>query len=265
MLSGEENGLALMVRNARELVECGYYSVLADGDAGGGGRERGSLVESMRASAEFPIVAEVKLASPTAGRLAAHLAEELIDDYIQGGATGLSVITEPRHFLGSLRYLEMAARTGSPVLMKDFIIDQEQVMAAARLGASAVLLIQGVFDYGLSEERDALISTAHRLGLEVVLESSNLMELESALSSGADVLGYNRRDLRTFRPGPWDTTEALDIIRRDGRPSLLMSLMRHAEDVRWARDLGASGVLVGSSLSGSACPKEKLRSLRVPR
>lgn len=264
MLSGVEDRLSLLARNARELVDCGFYSNgtkhLRDGNAG-----RASLVNALHVSETFPIVAEVKLASPTAGRLGAHVAEELIGDYLSGGAAAMSVITEPRYFLGSLRYLELAARTGMPVMMKDFLVDGEQIEAASRLGASAVLLIQGVFDRNLAVGRDALIEKAHRLGLEVVLESSNLDELNGALESRADILAYNRRDLRTFRPGQDILVRALDLMRSDERPALAMSMMDSAEDVRKMRDQGASGVLIGSALSGSPCPKEKLLSLRMPR
>jgi len=265
MLSGVEDRLSLLVGNARELVDCGFYSngtakPFREGVAG-----KASLVNALGTSETFPIVAEVKLASPTAGRLGAHVAEELIDDYIIGGAAALSVITEPRYFLGSLRYLDMAARTGVPAMMKDFVVDGVQLEAASRLGASAVLIIQGVFDRRLAIGRDSLIDTAHRLGLEVVLESSSLEELDRSLDSRADIIAYNRRDLRTFRPGRDVVARALELITADGRPALAMSMMDSAEDVRKMRDLGASGVLIGSALSGSSCPKEKLLSLRVPR
>ncbi len=264
MLSGVEDRLSLLVRNARELVDCGFYSNgnrhFRDGPEG-----RASLTDALRSPENFPIIAEVKLASPTAGMLGAHMAEELIGDYLLGGAAALSVITEPRYFLGSLRHLELAARTGMPVMMKDFVVDGEQVEAASRLGASAVLLIQGVFDRHLAVGRDALIEKAHHLGLEVVLESSSLEELEKALDSRADVIAYNRRDLRTFRPGQDLMAQALEMVRSDGRPALAMSMLDSAEDVRKMRELGASGVLIGSALSGSPCPKEKLLSLRMPR
>jgi len=264
MLSGVEDRLSLLISNARELVDCGFYSNW-NGHLRGGPEGRASLMGALRSSENFPIIAEVKLASPTAGRLGAHMAEELIGDYLLGGAAAMSVITEPRYFLGSLRYLELAARTGMPVMMKDFIVDGEQLEAASHLGASAVLLIQGVFDRHLAVGRDGLIEKAHRLGLEVVLESSSLEELDGALDSGADILAYNRRDLRTFRPGQDLMSQALELISSDGRPALAMSMLDSADDVRRMRELGASGVLIGSALSGSPCPKEKLLSLRMPR
>lgn len=264
MLSGVEDRLSLLVSNARELVDCGFYS-RASGRSVPEGTPRASLTGALSASESFPIVAEVKLASPTAGRLGAHLAEELIDDYLLGGAAALSVITEPRYFLGSLRYLEMAARTRTPTMMKDFVVDEQQVAAASRLGASAVLLIQGIFDRRLAVGRDLLIEEAHRQGMEVVLESSNMEELEKALDSQADILAYNRRDLRTFRPGQDMMGPAMRRIGNDGRPGLAMSMMDSPEDVRRMRDLGASGVLIGTALSGSPCPRDKLLSLKMIR
>jgi indole-3-glycerol phosphate synthase len=264
MLSGVEDRLSLLVRNARELVDSGFYHGSV-GRMRTGAFDPPSLVDALTKGVYFPIVAEVKLASPTAGRLGAHLAEELIDDYRQGGAAALSVLTEPHYFLGSLRYLHLASRTGLPVLMKDFVVDVKQVEAAARSGASAVLLIEGVFHRGLATGRDRLIKDAHRCGLEVVLEASDLQELELALDSQADVLAYNRRDLRTFRAGTDLSGEALQLMGEDGRPALVMSMMDSVEDVRRARDLGASGVLIGSALSRSSSPRDKLMSLRVAR
>ncbi|HUT26619.1 MAG TPA: indole-3-glycerol-phosphate synthase [Methanomassiliicoccales archaeon] len=265
MLRGVEDRLSLLVRNARELVDCGFYSHRSTRYGRDQNCIRPSLVKEVKDRPNFPIVAEVKLASPTAGRLGTHLAEELIDDYRQGGAAALSVLTEPRFFLGSLRYLELAARTGLPVMMKDFIIDQVQIETASRLGASAVLLIEGIFDRELATGRDALIDKAHETGMEVVLEASTLTELEGAIGSKADILAFNQRDLRTFRQGPNDTGPALSVIGRDGRPAMVMSMMNGKEDVRRMRDMGASCVLIGSALSGSPCPRDKLSSMRMVR
>lgn len=265
MLSGVEDRLSLLVDNARELVDCGFYSERAAGLPDAPRGKRASLVGTIKDRPDFPIIAEVKLASPTAGRLGAHVAEELVEDYRQGGAAAMSVLTEPRYFMGSLRYMIVAIRTGVPVMMKDFVIDRRQLDVAARLGASAVLMIEGIFDRELAPGRDDLIAYAHALGLEVVLESSSIEELEKALNSAADVIAYNQRDLRTFRPGPDDVRSVMEIIRSDGRPSMIMSMMDGQDDVRKMRDLGASCVLVGSALSRSPCPKDKLISMRMPR
>ncbi|MCX6650949.1 MAG: indole-3-glycerol-phosphate synthase [Methanomassiliicoccales archaeon] len=265
MLSDVEDRLSLLVSNAQELVGCGFYSDPAVRPGGSPGAGPASLTKVVREHPSFPILAEIKLASPTAGRLGPHLAQELIDDYCQGGAAALSVITEPRYFKGSLRYLELAARTGLPVMMKDFVVDVRQVEAAARLGASAILLIEGIFERGLASGRDDLIEKAHRLGLEVVLEASDLEEVQGAMTSEADVLAFNRRDLRTFRQGPDALGEALRLIGEGGRPAMAMSMMDTREDVCRARDLGASCVLIGSALSGTPSPRDKLLSLKVGR
>jgi len=265
MLSGVEDGLSLLVSNARDLVGCGFYSDPATRSGRSADDTAPSLTLALGEHPSFPILAEVKLASPTAGRLGPHLAQELIDEYARGGAAALSVITEPRYFKGSLRYLELAARTGLPVMMKDFVVDGEQVEAAARLGASAILLIEGIFERGLASQRDDLIEKAHGLGMEVVLEASNLEEVRGALTSKADILAYNQRDLRTFRRGPDAMGEALRLIGADGRPAMAMSMMDTKEDVCRARDLGASCVLIGSALSGSPSPRDMLLSLKVGR
>jgi indole-3-glycerol phosphate synthase len=251
--------LSLLVNGAERLVSAGYY------------RRRGmrspgrSLARALRDHPSFPLIAEVKLASPSSGKLSAHSPEKLLSDYKSAGAAAVSVLTEPERFGGSLGTLDLACGCGLPVLMKDFVISEEQVDAAASLGSSAVLLIQEVFDGARPSRRDVLIARAHEHGLEVLLEAGGEEALRRAASSEADLLGINQRDLRTLTVDRGKAERLLPMVSGLGRLVVVMSGIDGPVPVARARDLGAGAVLVGGHLASSSDPRAALRSLAVPR
>ncbi len=151
------------------------------------------------------------------------------------------------------------------MLMKDIVVSEAQVKAAASHGASAVLLIQEVFDGARYTRRDELIDQAHALGLEVLLEAGSEEALMRAMASGADMLGINQRDLRTFSIDKDRADRLLPLTVSDGRPVVVMSGIEGREAVESARDGGASAVLVGGHLSSASDPARALRALAVPR
>jgi indole-3-glycerol phosphate synthase len=251
--------LESLVRNAERLVASGYYD--EDGHRSPGSR----LSAALRQHDAFPIIAEVKLASPSAGKLTAHAPERLIGDYLRSGAAALSVLTEPDRFNGSLPGLGAAVGRGLPVLMKDIVVSERQIEAAASHGASAVLLIQEVFDGPRAPRREGLIERAHALGLEVLLEAASGETLRRAMNSRADLLGINQRDLRTLLMDRERAAQLLPMAVGDGRPVVVLSGIDRREAVTRARDGGASAVLVGGHLSSAADPAQALRALAVPR
>jgi indole-3-glycerol phosphate synthase len=254
-----EDRLTKLVDNAFRLVSSGHYSL-------GISSPGPSLVRSLCSSEKFPVIAEVKLASPSAGQISRHRPEELVDSYRKAGAAALSVLTEPNHFKGSLANLTNARRASLPLLMKDIVVAEQQIDAGASMGASAVLLIQEVFSGPLrNDERDRLIEHAHSLGLEVVLEAGREEELIKVLDSKADIVGINQRDLRAFRTDPATGLALLPLTSGDPRPVVVMSGIALPEQVIALRDAGAAAVLVGSSLSSSSDPERVLRSMVVPR
>lgn len=254
------NHLKQLVENARGLVASGYYGVPGELSPGP------SLRDALRSSTAFPIIAEVKLSSPSRGHISSHPPQKLVRDYVRAGATALSVLTEPNRFKGSLDSLLLASAEKAPALMKDIIVSCEQIRAGATRGASAVLLIEGAFDFPSGKkERDDLIAYAHELGTEVVLEAGRKEELDSIMDSEADVLGLNQRDLRSLTIDTAMGAKSLPELKRDGRPVVVMSGIDSREQVIALRDAGAHAVLVGTSLSSSPDPRAKLRSLVVPR
>ncbi len=254
------NRLHEMVRNAESLVSQGYY--------GRGVRrtDGARLSGALRAHGRFPIIAEVKLASPSLGRLSVHSPQALISSYVQGGAAALSVLTEPNYFLGSTENMDLARGSGLPMLMKDIVVSDNQIAAAARHGASAVLLIQEVFDDILeAARRDELIDRAHELGLEVLLEATTADALQRARDSGADLLGINQRDLRTLTMDVGKAGALLPLLSDDPRPVVVLSGIDGRGAIEAVRDHGANAVLVGGHLSSSLDVKGALEAIGVDR
>jgi indole-3-glycerol phosphate synthase len=255
-----QDKLSELIVNAEALVSSGYY--------GQGARhyEGASLSRSLTTHATFPVIAEIKLASPSMGRLSTHGPRKLIDDYVRGGAAALSVLTEPRFFNGSLKNLELGRQSGLPMLMKDVVINEDQVRAASLHGAGAVLLIQEVFDHAISAgRRDDLIDCAHNWGLEVVLEATSEEGLNKARDSEADLLGINQRDLRTLKVDLTKAMAFLPLLSEEDRPIIVMSGIGSRAVIEGIRDHGGDAVLVGGHLSSAKDAEETLRALEVPR
>ncbi|WP_019176710.1 indole-3-glycerol-phosphate synthase [Methanomassiliicoccus luminyensis] len=251
--------LEQLVENARGLAAGGYYDFVGPSSPGP------SLSRALRSSASFPIIAEVKLSSPSQGDISSHSPRKLVRDYMGAGAAALSVLTEPNRFKGSLDSLLLASAENAPVLMKDIIVSREQIRAGATRGASALLLIEGAFGATGRKDRDDLVAYAHELGVEVVLEAGRAEEINGIMSSEADVLGFNQRDLRTLTIDPGAGARNLPRLKKDGRPVVVMSGIGSREQVVALKDSGADAVLVGTSLSSSPDPGAKLRSMAVPR
>ena len=214
--------------------------------------------------ANIAVVAEVKRRSPSAGSIREDLSPpDRAVLYATHGAAAISVLTDGPHFGGSIEDLRLAAqRCPVPLLRKDFILDELQVIEARAAGASAVLLIVRA----LSAPRlAALMAAAAELRLDTLVEVHTEAELATALESDAPVIGVNSRDLDTFIIDPAGAWRILAQIPPD-RIAVAESGITSPEDVRRAGDAGADAVLVGTALSASDHPEALLSQLaRVPR
>ncbi|HJR49846.1 MAG TPA: indole-3-glycerol phosphate synthase TrpC [Gemmatimonadales bacterium] len=221
-----------------------------------------SLRDALRGD-RVRVVAEVKRRSPSAGVIRDDLEPgERSALYAEQGAAAISVLTDGPHFGGSVADLRAAvSRVVVPVLRKDFILDELQIIEARAAGAAAVLLIVRA----LSPERlRTLLASARSAGLAALVEVHSAAELDRALEAGADIVGVNSRDLDTFRIDVASAWELLETV-----PGELVAVaesgMRGREDVERAAAAGADAVLIGTALSAAADPALLLRDLaRVP-
>jgi indole-3-glycerol phosphate synthase len=206
------------------------------------------------------VIAEIKRRSPSRGEIRADFDPVAIAKaYAEAGAAALSVLTDERFFGGSLATLELAGRaTGLPVLRKDFLLDPYQVDEARVHGADAVLLIVAALNpTRLRELREA----AGARGLDALVEVHDEAELEVALAAGADLVGVNHRDLRSFQ---MDLTLTERLAPRVPAGVLLVaeSGIASAEDVSRLARAGARAFLVGESLMREPDPGLALCRLR---
>ncbi|HVF48310.1 MAG TPA: indole-3-glycerol phosphate synthase TrpC [Pyrinomonadaceae bacterium] len=205
------------------------------------------------------IIAEIKRASPSKGVIKGDIdVARFARSYAVGGAAAISVLTEPTHFGGSISDLVAAARAVEiPVLRKDFIVDDYQIVEAAAGGASAILLI--VAALSPDELRD-LHAVAADLGVDILVEVHDLAEMRLAAEIGAKIIGVNNRDLHSLQV-------SLDTSRRliEQRPSDVLMVAESGlttpDEIRELFGLGYDGFLVGETLMRSTDISETLRRL----
>ena len=204
------------------------------------------VLEFFRPRDTVHILAEIKRASPSRGNLAPITdPAELADVYQSAGASGISVLTEERKFKGSLKDLQDVRKAVSiPILRKDFIASEYQLLEARAHGADIALLIVA----GLSQdELTRLKQFTEDLGMTAFIETHDREELERALSVGGDLIGVNARDLSTFETDRNLFASLIDLFPKNVI-KVAESAVRDAEDVRHYRDAGADVVLVGEAL-----------------
>jgi indole-3-glycerol phosphate synthase len=205
------------------------------------------------------LIAEVKRASPSAGMIAEDVNPSVLArGYQAGGAAAVSVLTEPRHFQGSLADLQAVRSSVSiPVLRKDFLIHPSQVIEARASGADAVLLIVAALT---GAQLRALLEAAADVGLATLVETHSDEDLRRALDSDAKLIGVNARDLETLEV---DVAGALARVGRvpDDRISVLESGISTRANVDAAMEAGASAILVGEALMRADDPARAVRKL----
>jgi indole-3-glycerol phosphate synthase len=217
------------------------------------------LAAALRTGAAPAVIAEVKRSSPSAGTIRDADAAEQARIYEAAGAAAISVLTEPRHFDGSLLDLQAARRAVDlPVLRKDFVIHPAQLIESRAAGADAVLLMAPA----VSElELKALVAAAADLGLDALVEAHAEEDLDRALATDAELIGINARDLETLEV---DLGRALALLERipGDRVAVAESGISTREHVERALAAGARAVLVGEALMRADDPGATLRSLR---
>jgi indole-3-glycerol phosphate synthase len=244
----------VLCRTAQKTVASSFYSTFEQHDETSNAASARRVSERINTCANLPLIAEIKVASPTMGALRVDAdAGEIATRMEAGGAAGISVVTEPHFFRGSARLLEnVRSRVSAPLLMKDFVVSTCQIEAARAAGASAVLLIQALFDRGYAtHDVEEMIELADAIGLEVLLEAHTKAEFERALRTDADLVGINNRDLRTLDVDLTTTKKILEAVPADGRIVISESGVTTPEEALFLRQCGADALLVGSALMRS--------------
>ena len=204
-------------------------------------------------------ICEVKKASPSKGLIAPDFPYLAIaKEYEQAGASAISCLTEPFYFQGADQYLrEISAAVQIPVLRKDFTVDEYMIYQAKSLGASAVLLICAILDDG---ELRAYRQLAKELGLDALIEAHDEYEVGRVLNLGAEIVGVNNRDLRTFQVD-MNNSIRLRKMAPDNVVFVSESGIRTPDDIRLLYENQVDAVLIGETLMRSPDKKAALESL----
>lgn len=209
---------------------------------------------------EIAFICEVKKASPSKGIIAKDFPYlQIAKEYEEAGASALSVLTEPKYFLGSGQYLrEISKEVSIPILRKDFTVDSYQIYEAKLLGASAILLICELME---EERLSKYLEIAESLGLSALVESHTEKELDKALRAGAKIIGVNNRDLKTFQVDV-NTSIRLRSLVPEEKLFVSESGIKTPRDIERLKNSKINGVLIGETLMRCSNKKRELSVLR---
>lgn len=208
----------------------------------------------------FSIIAEIKPASPSKGLIRANVDPiQQAKLYEAGGASVISILTEVSYFQGNPAWIKQVKEQVSvPILRKDFLIDPIQVIESKILGADVILLIAGLLTPSQITE---MIQMAHDIGLEVLLEIHDHAELKVAITSRADLIGVNNRNLHTFHTDLQVSEQLIPIFRKEvDQPIISESGIHSLADVQRVQSAGANGILVGEYLMRQSNPEKALQA-----
>ena len=250
-------------KEMRSMAEAMYRAELSGRALQKGNAVPGSVIPPFEASLRKPglsFICECKKASPSKGLIAPEFPYlQIAKEYEAAGADCISVLTEPKWFLGSDMYLkEIAAAVRIPCLRKDFTVDPYMIREAKTLGAGAVLLIVSLLEEGELRE---YLQISEELGLSALTEVHDETEAETAVRAGARIIGVNNRNLKDFTVDTGNSRRLREMIPEEVL-FVSESGVKTAEDVAALRAAGADAVLIGEALMKAPDKKQKLRELR---
>lgn len=255
----------LVAAKERELVGLMAQTPLAELQARASGMPATLNLSGALLGDGVRLIAEVKKASPSKGAFVeSYDPASLACTYAENGAAAISVLTEVDHFQGSLAHLtavkEATAPWRPPILRKDFLFDPYQIYEARAAGADAILLIVAVLEPSHLKE---MIQLAHSVWLQCLVEVHDAAEVEVAIEAGAEIIGINNRDLRTFNTDLALTEELAPLVPR-GKIVVSESGITTPDHVLRVREAGASAILVGEALMTAPDVGAKVRELVNP-
>ena len=220
-----------------------------------------SFKKAVNRKTKISLIAEIKQASPSAGVLVKDFSAVAIAKTFQKcGVHALSVLTEEDFFLGKINYIEeIKKEIKIPILRKDFIIEETQILEARAVGADAILLITRILD---DKRLDSLYNTAKELGMDVLVEVHTEKELRRALKYNIDIVGINNRNLNTLKVDIAQTQKLIPFIPTDVS-KVSESGVNTLKDMLWLKGLGVDAVLIGEALMKSDNLEEKIKELNI--
>ena len=239
-----ENILEKLVQNSRNAIDDGVYDISESLP-----KSKINLEEIITKSQHAPLITEVKFSSPALGKI--RKISNPVDialEMVNGGASALSVLTQPYLFDGSPDiFMKIRNVVKIPMLMKDITIDKVQIDAAKKIGADYFLLIQSLFDKKMVHDIEELIDYGHKNGVKVLVEAHTLNEFENACKTNADIIGINNRNLDTLKI---DLNTTKEILEKSNYSKIVISEsgIETQENIRFLHKCGADAYLVGSSI-----------------
>ena len=205
-------------------------------------------------------ICECKKASPSKGLIAPDFPYiDIAKEYEEAGADCISVLTEPKWFLGSDEYLrEIAAKVTTPCIRKDFTVDEYMIYEAKNLGAKAVLLICSILE---KEQIKEYMNICDDLGLSALVETHDEKEIETAVSVGARIIGVNNRNLKDFHVDTSNSARLRSLVSAD-TIFVSESGISRGEDIIALKNIGVDAVLIGEMLMRATDKKALLRELK---
>ena len=252
-----ENILEKLVNNSRKAIDEGVYEI--NESIPNSGVDLGDMIVN---SQHAPLITEVKFSSPALGNIRKITDPvEIAKKMVSGGATALSVLTQPYMFDGSPEFfMKVRKNVEIPMLMKDITVDKIQIDAAKKIGADYFLLIQSLFDKKMVNGMEELIDYGHKNGLKVLVEAHTSEEFENSCKTDADIVGINNRNLDTLKIN-LDTTKK--ILEKSDQSKIIISEsgIETADDIRFLHKCGAKGFLIGTAIMKNDNIEETVRGL----
>ena len=217
--------------------------------------------EAIQKNKGISIISEIKKASPSAGILIKNFNHlDIAKMYIENGATCLSVLTEEKHFLGKLEYIQdIKKKIKIPVLAKDFFIDPYQITLAKSYGCDCILIIIAALN---GAQADEIYFEALKHNLSVIVEVHNIKEAEMALKYDQAIIGINNRNLKTLDISIKNTIKIFEVVKTHNGPLLSESGIKNEKDAKYIYEkTGIKNFLIGESLLKSDNPSELMKRL----
>ncbi len=220
------------------------------------------FIKTIKENQHATLITEVKFSSPSLGKIKKKSDPVVIaKSMIRGGASALSILTQPHLFSGSPEFfIKIRKEIDVPLLMKDIIIDKIQIDAAKKIGADYFLLIQSLFDQGFLKDIDEMIEYGHKNGLKILLEAHTKTEFENSLKTNADLIGINNRNLDTLELDIKNTKNILQTY-HNSKIIISESGIETPNDIRFLHECGVNAFLVGSSIMKSDNIEERVSQL----